>query len=110
MKIVHFALINLILCFLAQVSIAQQSIDLSGIWSFQLDNEKSGEQQRWYNTDLKQEIKLPGSTDEQGFGVKAAEPQQTRLTREYRYIGPAWYQKTIDIPESWQGKDRKSVV
>ncbi|MEA3477116.1 MAG: glycoside hydrolase family 2 TIM barrel-domain containing protein, partial [Bacteroidota bacterium] len=26
------------------------------------------------------------------------------LTREYSYIGPAWYQKKIVIPQSWQGK------
>ena len=92
------------MCILAQFSTAQQSIDLSGTWSFQLDNEKAGEQQRWYNKDLNDNINLPGSTDEQGFGVKAKVAQKTRLTREYRYVGPAWYQKTIEIPESWQGK------
>ena len=92
------------MCIHAQFGAAQQSIDLSGIWSFQLDNEKAGEQQRWYNNDLQEQINLPGSTDEQGFGIKATEPQLTRLTREYRYVGPAWYQKTIEIPEFWQGK------
>jgi len=83
---------------------AQQTMDLSGTWSFQLDYEKVGEQERWYVRDLEETIRLPGSTDEQGFGVKATESQKTRLTREYRYVGPAWYQKTIEIPESWQGK------
>jgi len=101
MKRIQIILIAAILCILVQPSMAQQSIDLRGTWSFQLDNEKAGEQQRWYNNDLQEQINLPGSTDEQGFGVKATEPQKTRLTREYRYVGPAWYQKTIEVPESW---------
>ena len=103
MKTIQIPLI-LIICFLTQVVTAQQSLDLSGNWSFQLDYEKVGERERWYVIDLEETIRLPGSTDEQGFGVKAAEPKNDRLTREYRYVGPAWYQKTIDIPESWQGK------
>ena len=39
-----------------------------------------------------------------GFGVKAVQPQRARLTRTYRYLGPAWYQRTIEIPESWQSR------
>ena len=103
-KKLHIIVLIAIMCTLVKVSTAQQSIDLSGTWSFQLDNEKAGEQQRWYNNDLADEILLPGSTDEQGFGAKAAEPQRFRLTREYRYVGPAWYQKTIEVPEDWKGK------
>jgi len=104
----HKFLTTLFLVFLmqgvAQHGLAQKSMDLSGTWSFQLDDEKVGERERWFEKDLAESISLPGSTDEQGFGVKATEPQRTRLTREYRYVGPAWYQKTIDVPESWQGK------
>ena len=84
----------------------QVSLDLSGKWAFQLDHEKVGQRQRWFEEDLKDEILLPGSTDEAGFGAKS-EPDPVRLTREYRYVGPAWYQKTIKIPESWQGKQVK---
>ncbi|MBE0652862.1 MAG: hypothetical protein IH594_03630 [Bacteroidales bacterium] len=104
MKKLHFIVLTALMWILAQVSTAQQSVDLSGTWSFQLDNEKTGVQGRLYNNDLKEQINLPGSTDERGFGFKATEPQKTRLTREYRYVGPAWYQKTIEIPASWQGK------
>ncbi len=96
--------LTLLLAGAPQHGIAQEAMDLSGTWSFQLDDEKVGEPERWFEKELAESIRLPGSTDEQGFGVKAAEPQRTRLTREYRYVGPAWYQKTIDIPESWQGK------
>ena len=78
------------------------AVDLSGNWSFERDDERLGERERWYAKDLKNVIVLPGSTDERGFGVKAEKPERTRLTREYRYVGPAWYQKAIEIPKSWQ--------
>ncbi|MCP4311335.1 MAG: hypothetical protein GY790_08740 [Bacteroidetes bacterium] len=99
-----YIIITLIISIITQNITAQYSMDLSGTWSFQLDNEKAGERERWFEKELAESIRLPGSTDEQGFGVRAMEPQRTRLTREYRYVGPAWYQKIIEIPESWQGK------
>ena len=80
-----------------------QSLDLSGTWAFQLDPNKVGEPQRWFEQSLRQKIRLPGSTDQQQFGTKATKPDRTRLTRQHRYYGPAWYQKTIEIPESWEG-------
>ena len=103
-KILSKLFLALFLAGAVQSGIAQEGMDLSGIWSFQLDDEKAGERERWFEKDLTESISLPGSTDEQGFGVRATEPQRTRLTREYRYVGPAWYQKTIKVPESWQGK------
>ena len=45
-----------------QLGIAQQSLDLSGIWTFQLDDEKVGERERWFEKDLEESISLPGST------------------------------------------------
>ncbi len=104
LRIFTAACFALYLAGIVQSGMAQDAMDLSGIWSFQLDDENAGEWERWFEKDLAEQISLPGSTDEQGFGVKAAEPQRTRLTREYRYVGPAWYQKTIEVPESWQGK------
>lgn len=90
-------------CAATRADAVRNTVDLSGNWSFQLDDARVGERERWFVKDLKDEILLPGSTDERGFGVKAAKPERTRLTREHRYLGPAWYQKTIEIPESWQG-------
>ena len=103
-KYVKFlAVVGMVFCGLATVaqadSTAQQILDLSGTWSFQLDEQKVGLQDRWFEKKLKDKIRLPGSTDEAGFGAKS-EPEPTRLTREYRYVGPAWYQKTIKIPKS----------
>jgi hypothetical protein len=78
-------------------------MDLGGEWSFQLDTQKSGLRERWFEKDLKDRIPLPGSTDEAGFGARSV-PDPARLTREHRHVGPAWYQKTVEIPESWQGR------
>jgi hypothetical protein len=91
---------------LLSISISQaagQVMDLRGEWSFQLDPEKSGLRERWFGMDLKDRIPLPGSTDEAGFGAKSL-PDPVRLTRENRHVGPAWYQKTVEIPEGWRGK------
>lgn len=104
MKKIFLCLIALVPGILSQINFAQEHLNLSGRWSFQLDYNKTGEIQRWYNNELKEAICLPGSTDEQGFGIKAVEPQVSRLTREYRYVGPAWYQRTIEVPENWKGK------
>ncbi|HUT94227.1 MAG TPA: discoidin domain-containing protein [Thermoguttaceae bacterium] len=92
-----------ITCVAMQVGAAEQTVDLRGTWSFQLDDNHVGQRERWFEKDLLDEIRLPGSTDEAGFGVKS-EPDPVRLTREHRYVGPAWYQKTIEVPASWKGK------
>ncbi len=47
----------------------QVSVDLSGKWSFQLDDSHVGQQERWFEKNLKDDIHLPGSTDEAGFGI-----------------------------------------
>ncbi len=109
MNKIKYALFGMILMpFFAMAAGAAEpgpvSMDLSGQWSFHLDESRVGERERWFTKDLKEQIRLPGSTDEQGFGVKTEKPQEESLTREYRYVGPAWYQKTIEIHESWEGR------
>ena len=90
-------------CLLTQPVVAQDTVDLRATWSFQLDDNRVGQRERWFQKELNDKITLPGSTDEAGYGAKSA-PDPVRLTREHRYVGPAWYQKTVEIPESWQGK------
>lgn len=110
----------------------QDVISLAGQWSFQLDPQQVGEKEKWFETDLPQSIKLPGSTVENGFGddisvdtqwtgtvvdrswyteekyEKYRQPGSIKLpfwlTPLKHYIGAAWYRRTIDIPESWSGK------
>jgi hypothetical protein len=107
-------------------------ICLAGQWNFKLDPKAVGEKEKWFEADLPDKIKLPGSTTESGFGDDISVDtqwtgsivDQSWFTEEryekYRqkdsiklpfwltplkhYVGAAWYRKTIDIPESWSGK------
>jgi hypothetical protein len=91
-----------------------------------------GEKEKWYSSKLTDRIKLPGSTAENGFGddisvdtkwtgriidrswftdakyEKYRQPGNVKipfwLTPVKHYVGPAWYQKQLDIPRNWQGK------
>jgi len=107
-------------------------IDLSGDWLFALDPDDKGVAEQWYNKTLKDSIKLPGSLQEQGFGfdVDTAtqwtgqivdnsyftapqyEPYRQKgnikipfwLQPDKHYVGVAWYQREIKIPDSWKGR------
>jgi len=81
------------------------TISLAGTWRFQLDQKKVGVEQQWYATRLPGEIRLPGTTDEAKLGLpNPAKPSLDGLYRPNVYAGPAWYQRDIEIPRGWQGK------
>jgi len=91
--------------------ISQMKIDLSGKWRFSRDEAKTGLTDKWYESKLKteesepSEITLPGTTDEAKAGI--ANPSKPNLDGLYRpnvYTGPAWYQRDIEIPDTWKGK------
>jgi hypothetical protein len=70
-----------------------------------MDTAKAGITQRWFSTTLSDSVKLPGTLDENKKGIPNENTQETmRLSREMMYAGMAWYQKTIIIPENWEGK------
>ena len=79
-------------------------VSLAGTWSFRLDAEDKGIGEKWYDAALAERIKLPGTTDEAGFGTKKTEPVVHWLNRVYEYVGPAWYQREVEIPKDWAGK------
>jgi len=108
------------------------SISLAGQWSFKLDPNDIGQQEKWYDIRLADSIKLPGSTAENGYGddpsvdtkwtgqivdkswftedkyEKYRQPGSIKipfwLTPVKHYVGPAWYQKQVVVPESWNSK------
>jgi hypothetical protein len=110
----------------------RQSISLAGEWLFQLDRDNVGEQQNWHSARFPERIALPGSTAENGFGdditvntkwtgqivdrswftdakyEKYRQPDSVKipfwLTPVKHYVGPAWYQRRIDVPQNWRGK------
>jgi len=112
------------------------SVDLSGSWRFRLDAQDAGVQQRWFAADLPDTIRLPGSLQSQGYGDDPAvdtqwtgdiidrswfdDPQYAKyrergnvkvtfwLQPDKHYVGPAWYQRTIDVPAGLA--DRRLVL
>ncbi|MDR0395063.1 MAG: beta-galactosidase [Tannerella sp.] len=118
------------LCSCRQVA---NEMDLSGEWAFALDPDDVGISEQWYNKPLKDEITLPGSLQERGFGnevgvdtewtasvnrdsvwFKAKEYEPYRqpgnikisfwLQPEKEYVGVAWYRREVDVPDSWKGR------
>ncbi len=98
-----------VLLFIIQVPYIKtqtQSIDLTGSWGFQTDvmDFRRGSLSPRYNHKLQEKITLPGITDDYKIGYKVPYKYIDRLTRKYEYMGPAWYQRDIEIPKEWKGK------
>ncbi len=107
-------------------------IDLSGEWYVSLDRDDKGISEKWFSSSLNETITLPGSLAGNGLGddisvntiwtsqivdsswYKADKyaPYRTEgntkipfwLQAEKRYVGAAWYQKEIVIPDNWNNK------
>lgn len=81
----------------------QEIISLKGQWKFALDINDEGILKKWFIGNLTDEMVLPGTTDIAGWGTPDQSPWINYLQRKHKYIGAVWYQKTIDIPDSWSG-------
>jgi len=79
-------------------------ISLAGEWRFQLDADGAGIEEKWYTKTLDDQVKLPGTTDENQKGIQQDERPTDRLMRPWFWKGAAWYQRDVVIPENWQGK------
>ena len=79
-------------------------ITLAGTWRFALDPKNEGVASAWFQKTFSDPIELPGSCEERGYGTKPKEPETRRLTHLLKYVGPAWYQRDIVVPENWAGK------
>lgn len=81
-------------------------IDLGGSWKFQLDNSNVGITEGWQTGNFSDSIVLPGTTDTNKKGkVNEKMNETTYLSREYSYVGRAWYSKEVVIPADWSGKE-----
>ncbi|MFC1570025.1 sugar-binding domain-containing protein, partial [bacterium] len=122
----------MICMFSCQKSQDIQSISLAGKWRFQTDINDHGIEAKWYSTNLKEMIRLPGSMRDSGKGEdlslktqwtgtiydsswyfnphmeKYRQPGNLKfpfwLTPNKHYVGPAWYQRTVQIPKHWNQK------
>ena len=93
--------ISALISFCAQGS---QNLPLAGQWRFKLDPKNIGIADEWFNQKLPDLIELPGSCEQRGFGKKPETLEERRLTHVLKYVGPAWYQRDIEIPTAWSGK------
>ena len=108
------------------------TVDLAGSWQFALDRDDEGIEGEWYGRRLPDRINLPGVLQSQGYGnaigidtpwVLSLYDHNWYLREEYKefgqgnnvkvpfvsqpprhYLGAAWYQRTIEIPEEWKGR------
>lgn len=112
-----------------------QHISLAGTWQFAIDKNNAGIKEKWFSKTLTETIELPGSMAERGKGddltintqwtgsiydssfffrpslAKYRAPNNLKipfwLTPAKHYVGTAWYQKEIVIPDDWKGKTIK---
>jgi len=90
---------------------AGDSLPLAGPWQFQLDPADVGVTDRWFERALSDEIRLPGTTAIAGKGeplaipINLERPAMQSLHQRFRYVGPAWYQRTVTLPAAWSDTD-----
>ena len=112
-------------------AVLAQTIDLAGAWRFRLDGDDQGAAERWYTQALTDPIQLPGMLQAQGYGQRPRkdsqwvagigmklfdDPRFQRyltsenfrcpfwLTPPRHYVGPAWYQCDVTIPDQWESR------
>ena len=109
-----------------------EPITLEGTWQFQLDPGDVGVEQQWFAKTLAQTIQLPGCLQAQGFGDYVSvdtkwtgqivdrswftapkyapyrQPGKIKLPfwlqPDKHYVGAAWYQREVKLPEEARGK------
>jgi len=133
-KLPHFLLSHffLLAVFVLQAQVDSNIISLHGSWDFRMDPRDAGLEEQWHSEKFTERIQLPGSMAENGLGEEVT--IDTRWTgsiidrsyftddkyEKYRvpgnikipfwlkpekyYVGPAWYQKEVEVPLSWEGK------
>lgn len=84
---------------------AQEKISLAGKWAVQLDADSAIYRQQRPPAQFQHEMSLPGTTDQAHLGIKTSGSDYGILTRAFKHIGPAWYQREITIPAAWAGKN-----
>lgn len=78
---------------------------LDGTWRFALGTpEPAFPQEAVPNLALDDTIQLPGTTETNRKGPENPARELGGLTRIHKFEGAAWYQRDVDIPESWRGR------
>jgi len=99
-----FLLLALLAGYVGSAVADETAIPLAGTWGFRLDPDNVGVARKWFTLEFDDNVRLPGTTDENHKGVKKDEQCVDRLSRVWYWKGPAWYQRRVTIPGQWQGK------
>jgi len=125
-------MIGIVTAIQPQAASEDEILSLAGSWTFSLDRDDAGVNEQWFLRALPERIKLPGALQEQGYGnevtastdwtatlydkrwnlkpqyKKYAQPGNIKipffLQPDKRYVGAAWYQRNIEIPDRWKGR------
>lgn len=126
------SLIALFLATLPPVLADDAVFSLAGPWRFELDPSDAGVAEHWFERALTGTIHLPGGLTEQGVGNPISvdtpwvggivdrswftDPEYGEYRRpgnikvpfwlqpELYYAGAAWFQRDVEIPDSWSGR------
>jgi beta-galactosidase len=91
-------------------------LSLAGHWRFEMDHKDTGVAEAWFNKNLSGTIQLPGTVSTRNLGDPITNTRQQIWGGKFTdqpvwhpmirsdYRGNAWYQTTVDIPQSWSGK------
>jgi hypothetical protein len=91
--------------------LAQTTLSLAGLWQLQLDPADQGVAQRFWEQEFDDTIQLPNTTARAGKGepltieVNLERPAMQHLHQRHRFVGPAWYRRTVQIPFDWANRD-----
>lgn len=117
---------------ISQARAATPSLDLAGEWRCELDRGNSGETERWFGRNLTGKAQLPGSVQSNHLGdpitvdtkwtggifgrayfteeeyAPYRQPGNIKLPfwlqPETHYVGAAWFQREVNIPDAWSGQ------
>lgn len=89
----------------AQEYTTRPTIRLEGQWVCRIDTAGVGVDQNWQDSTFGEKVNLPGTLESNGKGRYVTKGVTNHLSQTYTYIGAAWFQKEIDIPASWSGKE-----
>ncbi len=82
----------------------RERLDLRGIWQFAPDKNETGIDGKWFQDNLPDSVRLPGTTDSNNKGILNTDTTTMHLSRIYKYEGAAWYRKKVIIPDSFADK------
>ncbi len=136
LRIIFLTISFLCFCFSSFASLKKTDnvnhIDLSGLWKFSFDTLNTGVQDAWYNRKLTDNVMLPGTLAENKKGITHnheckclfnifnfsqelqckpfSKTTSYHFTNLYPYEGAAWYQKEINVPESFRNKPIRLIL